>query len=225
MILYCKEEECQKAICTTCLKTSHRKHDVTEIEDEQKEILMKSIETFKKSLQNKIQKISTTKEKIQKEADVCIKLMEEKGKVCKIFDKAIEESKKKFEETRTVVKDELNAMNETMILLKDMKISIDNIEDNTYGDIMSQMDTINGIKENIEAHLSGTREYVYHKYLSGPEIGKIVEEKRVIVELTDHSEDGDEYSDCTESDDSGYTDTCDNDDTTLTCEGMLEFSI
>ena len=81
---------------------------------------MKSIETFKKSLQNKIQKISTTKEKIEKEADVCInKLMEEKDKACKIFDKAIEESKKKFEETRTVVKDELNAMNETMILLKE----------------------------------------------------------------------------------------------------------
>ena len=85
---------------------------------------MKSIETFKKSLQSKIQKISTVKEKIEKEADVRInKLMEEKDKACKIFDKAIEESKKKFEETRTVVKDELNAMNETMILLKDMKMS------------------------------------------------------------------------------------------------------
>ena len=40
---------------------------------------MKSIETFKKSLQSKIRKISTVKEKIEKEADVCInKLMEEK---------------------------------------------------------------------------------------------------------------------------------------------------
>ena len=116
-------------------------------------------------------------------------------------------------------------MHETMILLKDMKISIDNMEDNTYGDIMSQMDTINGIEENIEAHLSGTREYVYHKYLSGPEIGKMVEEKRVIVELTDHSDDDDdEDSEWTESDDSKYTHTCDNDDTALTCEGMLEFS-
>ena len=46
LILYCKEPWCQKAICTSCLKTSHRKHDVTEIEDEKKEIIMKSIESF-----------------------------------------------------------------------------------------------------------------------------------------------------------------------------------
>ena len=32
-------------------------------------------------------------------------------------------------------------------------------------------------------------------------------------------------SEWTEGDDSKYTDTRDNDDTALTCEGMLEFSI
>ena len=193
LLLFCNEQECQKAICTTCLKTSHRKHDITEIEDEKKEIIMKNIESFKMSLQIKIRKISRAKEDVEKEADICIRsLIKEKDEMCKKFDKTIEESKKKVEEIKTLVKDELGAMNETIIVLNDMKESIETLEENTYEDLMDKMDTIKGIEDNITRNLSGKREYFYHEYISERATDKIVAEKCMMVELTG---DGSDFGD------------------------------
>ena len=161
LILYCRESECQKAICTTCLKIVHKRHDVTEIEDEKKEIIMKNIESFTEGLKMKIRIITRAREDVEKEADACIKeLMNERDEIAKKFEKTVEESREKIEKMKTLVRDELSAINETLIVLNDMKESIQTVEENTYEDIMSKLDTINGIEDNIKVHLSGTREYL-----------------------------------------------------------------
>ena len=72
MILFCREEKCQKDICTSCLKTSHKKHDVAEIEDEKMDNITKSIESLVVDLQGKMQKISRAKEDIKTEVEFCL---------------------------------------------------------------------------------------------------------------------------------------------------------
>ena len=215
LILFCRESECQKAICTTCLKVVHKRHDVTEIEDEKKEIIMKNIESFTESLQTKIRLISRAREDVEKEADLCIKeLINERDEIAKKFDKTVEESRENIEKIRTLVRDELSAMNETLIVLNDMKESIQIVEENTYEDIMSKLDTINGIEENIKVNLSGTREYLYSEYISRQKIGKMVKEKYMKVELNTISSE-DEVSSEYESDSDDIS------DAVPTCEGEL----
>ena len=161
-------------------------------EDEKKEIVIETIRSLMSDLQNKVQKISSTKEKIENEVDACIsELMTEKDEICKKFDNAIEESKEKVEELKTLVNGELTAMNETMTVLKDMKGAMENMnaDEKECEDIIGKLDTTNGIEENIKAHLSGRREYVYNKYISRQEIRRMVEEKRLAVKLTEHSDD------------------------------------
>ena len=197
LILFCREADCRKAICTKCLKTSHKKHDVTEIEDEEKENIIETITLLMSGLQNKMQKISSAKDIIENEADACIhELIKEKEEICAKFDKTIDESKTKVEVMRTLAEDELYAMNETMTVLSDMKKAVENmnVEENAHAEIMSKLDTINCIEENISKHLSGTREYVFNSYISRQDIRRMVEEDCVTVELN-------EYSSCDDSDD------------------------
>ena len=188
LILFCREDKCQKAICTTCLKTSHKRHDVTEIEDEKMDNITKSIESLVLDLQGKMQKISKAKEDIKTEVEFCLQeLREEREEICNKFDKAIGETENKMEEVRTLMNDELHAMEEALSVLNDMKNTIENVEEKKYQCLMSKIDTINGFKDNINERLSGMRKYVYHEYISRQDIGRMVEEKHVLVELADHS--------------------------------------
>ena len=148
--------------------------------------------------------------------------MTEKDEICEKFDNVIEESKKKVEEMETLVNDDLSAMIETITVLNDMKEAMENmnLEENAHEDIMGKMNTINGIEENINTHLSGTREYVYNHYISRQEIRRMVKEKRVAVKLDDSSS-------CDESDESDsddVDDSDDNDNAVLSCEGVFLYS-
>ena len=51
LTLYCRRNECQKAICSKCFTVSHRGHDVVDIEEKQKENFLAKI-----SLEMKIKK-------------------------------------------------------------------------------------------------------------------------------------------------------------------------
>ena len=198
LILFCREEQCHKAICTTCLKTSHNKHDVTEIEDEKKDCIMKSIESLEAILQIKMSRISRTKEDIETEIELCVKeLKEEKEEICKEFDKAIKESESKKEEVRTDMNNELHVMEETRIALDNIKKTvIENVEESTYKCLMRKMDAIKGIGDTIKERLSGMRKYAYREYISRQDLGRMVEEKHAVVELGDQSAaDIDEYDD------------------------------
>ena len=43
LTVYCLKQSCRKPICISCLKTDHKGHDWTEIEEYQKEILMEDM--------------------------------------------------------------------------------------------------------------------------------------------------------------------------------------
>ena len=102
-----------------------------------------------------------------------------------------------MQEMRTLMNDELHAMEETLSVLNDMKNTIENVEDNKYQCLMSNIDTLNGIDGNIRERLSGIRKYVYHEYISRQDIGRMVEEKHAVVELGDIDESDDGQQNCT----------------------------
>ena len=39
--LFCLNSECYKAVCRTCLRKKHKKHDIIDIEEHEKETLMR----------------------------------------------------------------------------------------------------------------------------------------------------------------------------------------
>ena len=78
LVLFCKESGCQKPICLLCLKKYHRRHDVTDIEDETREVLMKKITFFEKNLKEKIVKLNDTKNDVNRKTEVCLNDLEKK---------------------------------------------------------------------------------------------------------------------------------------------------
>ena len=55
LILFCTRNECQKAVCNKCLTKYHRKHDVIDIEEAEKETLRTKIEMIVKNLERRKQ--------------------------------------------------------------------------------------------------------------------------------------------------------------------------
>ena len=87
--------ECNKHICRTCLRTEHKKHEITEIEYQEKEALKKEVTEIKMNLEAKVKIISTTKmditektnavvadlKKTKEEIDMMIKKIDDQNRI------------------------------------------------------------------------------------------------------------------------------------------------
>ena len=93
LILFCFEQKCQKAICTSCLNVDHKKHEVIEIQEREKEELNKKLNQMKIDLESKVEIISKAKKDIAEKSDSCVnKLRKNKEDFVKCFDNMIEKS-------------------------------------------------------------------------------------------------------------------------------------
>ena len=70
--LFCLEPECNKPICRTCLKKEHKKHEITEIEDREKEVLLRDVVKVRKNLEAKIEIFSATKKDATERRNVVV---------------------------------------------------------------------------------------------------------------------------------------------------------
>ena len=93
LILFCFEQICQKAICISCLNVEHKKHEVIEIQEREKEELNKKLNQMKTDLESKVEIISKAKKDIAEKSDSCVnKLRKNKEDFVKCFDNMIEKA-------------------------------------------------------------------------------------------------------------------------------------
>ena len=88
--LYCMNDECEKAICTTCLRADHEGHNWMEIEEwEKRAFFIKEVKKGKLYLEAKVERASKMKEDV----DQCVKELKEiKENVVKRIDEMIEDA-------------------------------------------------------------------------------------------------------------------------------------
>ena len=76
LIFFCKQPECQKAICKRCLTKCHRGHVVVEIEEEEKEVLVREIDSATQDLEAANAELLVTENEKTEEFEAKIKTCE-----------------------------------------------------------------------------------------------------------------------------------------------------
>ena len=167
LVLFCKETGCQKPICHFCLRKYHRRHDVTDIEDETREVLMKKITFFENNLKKNITVLHVAKNDVKRKKEVCWtavkkRRQEIKYEIDKLFDEMEKEAEDHLKEQSIFVNNEIDALNENLNLLSSIKLDTEN--NNSYYDLKDNLDTIQALKETVNEHLSGERMYRYTEF-------------------------------------------------------------
>ena len=167
LVLFCRESGCQKSICHFCLKKYHRRHDVTDIEDETTDVLIKKITFFEKNLKEKIAIINGAKNDVKRKKEVCMNDLEKgrnqiKDEIDKQFDEMEKEAEDHFKEQNIFIDNEIDALNENLDLLSSIRLDSEN--SNTYKDLRDKLDTVEDLKETVNRHLSGERMYGYTEF-------------------------------------------------------------
>ena len=125
-------------------------------------ILQKNIKAVTGNLQRKKQNITEAKQNAKQKIEKNIKDLKMKKEQ---YDKMIRESEAQMKQIEIKTNQDLNAMNETLNLLND----IDKREIETYRTIDNKLDTVSGIIQNVNKHLTGRRTYEYHIYATNIE--------------------------------------------------------
>ena len=163
--LFCLDQKCNKPICRTCLKKEHKKHEITDIEDQDKEALMKEVMEIKMNLEAKVKIISTVKKDVIEKTNAAFAdLKKTKEEIVSCIDKMIKEIEDQNKHENTQIDDELSAMNSTIELLSSVQQNIEDEEDMSYEGIMNHRDTVAGISEHNTENLSGMRSFGYPVY-------------------------------------------------------------
>ena len=88
--LFCLDPVCKEPICRTCLRTKHKRHDVIEIEEQQKDVLIGKVVTIQMNLETKVKMLSEVKRNIDEKTNMVIgEIKKKKEEINREFDKMI----------------------------------------------------------------------------------------------------------------------------------------
>ena len=106
--LYCAETSCQNEICSLCLTSSHRGHDVVDLmqlKKEKYEYLVANINWLRKSLICSRDKLVSSKEEIEEKMEICLEMLRknelvQKAKILKILSGTYDQFKQSVDSRR-----------------------------------------------------------------------------------------------------------------------------
>ena len=146
LVLYCMDDKCQKAICMSCLSLNHKKHEVIDIEEQEKEILLKDVREIKQNLELQEERISQVKEDVDSEADRCIEsLKKTKEDFVKHFDEMIEKAESQRKETNLKVDQKISAIRNKIQRLVSVEDNLKNANEVKEETIESSQEIVEGI--------------------------------------------------------------------------------
>ena len=116
--LYCKENNCNKAICPICLIESHIGHQLADVIDQEKKTLTEKVVDLMDNLKGEQIKLANADREIhEKNQQTLSKLKHEKKRMMDVFDQLIEQVKEendaeetKINKRRTTIASDLNEL-------------------------------------------------------------------------------------------------------------------
>ena len=144
--LFCRTSGCNKPICRICLRKQHKEHDVIDIEEQEKEVLMKLLKQIWFNLGAKLSILSVTKRDIQVKANAAIEeIKRKKEEIDKACEKMIKEVEGQNKVDEMHIDNEISAINSNIELLSCLDQNIDAEEEMTYEEIKNNQETVKGI--------------------------------------------------------------------------------
>ena len=160
--LFCKEPDCEKPICRLCLRKHHKKHDVVDIEEQEKDVVIRDLMRIDMNLETKVEMMSEAKKNIgERTKSVIEEIKKKKEEFDKHCEKMIKEVEGQNRLQNMLIDDEVSAMNSNLELLRSLRQNFENEEEISHEEIMNNQETVKGITENINANLSGERSFEY----------------------------------------------------------------
>ena len=188
--LFCREPGCGMPICRLCLIKDHRKHDVINIEKQEKEVLMKDLVRTDINLETKVEMMSQAKKDIEEGTKSFVEeIKKKKEEFDRHFQMMIKEAELKNKLQSMLIDDEVSAMNSNLDLLRSLRQNIENEEEISHEEILNSQETVRGIIENINVNLSGERSFEYPvktvgRYFAEDILGEITRQE-ITVSLQD----------------------------------------
>ena len=183
--LYCSEASCQNEICSLCLTSSHRGHDVVDLmqlKKEKYEYLVANVSWLRKSLKCNRDKFVSSKEEIEEKMEMCLEMLRkneviQKAKILKILSDTYEKFKQSVDNRRQKTLNKVEGqiqMIDTLLNLSGDILKNTDPKASSHQDIQSNNDIIERLGEEIEGRLSTKQTYEYFSY-SENEDDKVVE--------------------------------------------------
>ena len=143
--LFCKETGCKKSVCPICFARHHRNHQFIDLEAQKKkcEPLLTNIETLNTDLLEKKRLLVSIKEDTENQKLTCGKAVKlQKEEIMKEINKKFESLLKEIDNTtRNDIDENIAAIDESIILLDNMKEKVDPM-DMTDDSIRSSLETV-----------------------------------------------------------------------------------
>ena len=176
--LFCRETGCKKPICPICLTKQHRKHDIVDIGEGQKEMLMTSVNEVISNLQIKKLKLSVAQSDLEKNNDNCITQIKNtryrmKSKIDEVCEKLIKEALKQNKKVNEDITQEIEGIDDNLVLLSSIVQNTDN-ETVTPEDMRNHIEVVT---DDSQKNFSGIKTYRYPIYgedeIGGPQLEKM----------------------------------------------------
>ena len=150
LLLFCSDDPCQKPICLSCLKTDHKGHEWVEIEEREKEMLLKEARKIKIYLEAKVEKCL----KVKVDLDKCVKeLKQTKENLVTHIDKMIEETERQSKNISLKADAGVSAMKNNIQLLS-------NVEDNLIAAYELKAEAIQSNQETVRRIANENKNYL-----------------------------------------------------------------
>ena len=186
LTLYCRCNGCQTAICSKCLTASHRKHDVVDIEERQKEIEEKQVKDLIAKITMESVEMTIKKKAI---ADVKEEIYDFYATYSKELATSQEKLVNQIRERFDVLKKNLD--DHTSVIVQDIDKDITSIDQHlevingikmnvTSGlaspeDVRIGIEVIKSIAESSKAHVSGIKSYKVLRYCATETLNEDIE--------------------------------------------------
>ena len=121
LTLFCSEERCQVSICPSCMPF-HRKHDVMNIEEKEREDMKKRIDKTEESIRSKKVQLLELMREVGEKGESCVKeLKKTKESVDNYFDEMIKEAKNQVKQTELQIEKEMLSLDNGIKLLNEAR--------------------------------------------------------------------------------------------------------
>ena len=180
IIFFCEEISCKKPICKTCLTKEHKKHEVVEIEEKEKEELLKNIEETKKDLTEKIAILSKAKEDIMEKTEDTLSELE---KIMEEITFMQSEVENKMKDMKTYIDNNVSMIEENILLLDQMTQNVTTKEDITLKSLQDGQETVAEVRNNINANICEIKTFNVKTFQANQNVdyGRFEEEPITIV--------------------------------------------
>ena len=195
LVLYCREEGCKVSVCPMCV-ANHLKHEIMDIETGMKEEIkekmrhdfIEEVARVSTDLEDRLKQISALKESVAEKTEKCLKDIEKKrAEINQELDNMMKEATDLEVETKLQIDDNTSVINEKLLLLDNMKQTVEFGRGLSHEDLMNCREAVEDVAGSNQRFLTETGSYMFPEFKATREpVGRIGTGEMTTVVPDDH---------------------------------------